>query len=134
MPSHCLFVLCQHIVIDNDAFIDSAYSYYLLGHVKPRPSATPTKNAGACSGSITLIWMGKKSWGWLQTTLITCFMAISMWVSLKPLYPFKQNQTVSSDDECLPAQPSEGLYKAPQCFWSQLYSFNSIAATKTRYP
>ena len=48
---HCLFVLCEHIVIDNNAFIYSAYCYYLLGQVKPRPSATPTRNAGAFSGT-----------------------------------------------------------------------------------
>ena len=39
------YFLLVTIVIDNDAFINSRYCYYLLGQVKPSPSATPTQNA-----------------------------------------------------------------------------------------
>ena len=41
----------KYFVTDNNEFNYSAYSYYLLGQDKTRPSATPTRNAGAFSGT-----------------------------------------------------------------------------------
>ena len=73
----------------------------MLSHAhRPRPLKMQVL---ALEAQLLFEW-GKKSWGWSQTTLITCFMAISMWVSLKPLYPFNfeywLHLNLSNDMQC----------------------------------
>ena len=65
----------------------------------------------------------------ITSTILIVDVVFSM-LGFEYLIILKQNLTVSSDDECVSSQPSEGLYEAPQCLSSQDYSFNSIAATK----